>query len=802
MQSQQKRVKWSRGETAEALEERTDTGITQASVAYMENCIPDIYGNISRRPALKIIPYSNTCFADYSKFGFSYTRLIAVIPFYITETDYILIGIRDSAPAEFIRISNGVCVYKYVLGINQGGILGSLGTVKSYAQQNNYLLIAGGTKIVKITFSFNSHKFTPNVEFWEYTAGWYAPNGTKTQQVNNVTIPGLAISGQYSNYVFTNIDGTSTVYSTTDTGLDGQANKAVLEEQIPIGSIVHMAKAGCYFRVEGYYTEDDNIIFPDITFDSVSVETVSGTGVECVAHISSNNHQGYLRHYNNGTLVASVKIAKGLVVTVKCSASQTGYSKNSWYVGDLTQGAYWGTWEDADQTDSSVRMYGALMTPVADANATDTAVSVEYGYVSLQPDNFTSGDGTNAIYPHPEQLCFCEQRLWTGSWKIDSSDQYALVIGSQIARYNDLKNDYNQENEPITLDILTKFKERVLHLVDYNGLKIMTDAYEYAYENGGVVKQSANGSWADCEPLVFDSLCLYVDSTGYQVKAMQYEFQSDIFNSSTINQLTPHDLVWNPIGMAAYEDKIHSTGKYLFVVNGTGANTKLAVCNFVPSNQANIWSRWTFPTLLPDNINRLHNVVRLKDNVIFLVLCNNISSETTNTLVLVPAILDFDGLADCIGNVTNSKYDIAAVGTERLTLSNSFVNVYANGVFQFTTTTTYLGAITDDISGLTNVTVGLPINSTIVSHPIDVGGKTKSIKKRIAKARMSVHNTEAGAITINDKTGYMNPAKDYIQFYGVTGMKQEVKYTITNKQGAMFHLESLLMNIEYGTLIS
>ena len=42
MQSQQKKVKWSRGETADALEERTDTGITNVSVSRLENCTCDI----------------------------------------------------------------------------------------------------------------------------------------------------------------------------------------------------------------------------------------------------------------------------------------------------------------------------------------------------------------------------------------------------------------------------------------------------------------------------------------------------------------------------------------------------------------------------------------------------------------------------------------------------------------------------------------------------------------------------------------------------------------------------------------
>ena len=76
MQSQQKRVKWSRGETAEALEGRTDTGVTQASLELMENCIPDIYGNISRRPALKVLQGDN-CEFDYDKHA-------QIIPFYIT----------------------------------------------------------------------------------------------------------------------------------------------------------------------------------------------------------------------------------------------------------------------------------------------------------------------------------------------------------------------------------------------------------------------------------------------------------------------------------------------------------------------------------------------------------------------------------------------------------------------------------------------------------------------------------------------------------------------------------------------
>lgn len=814
MQSQQKRVKWSRGETAEALEERADTGITQASVELMENCIPDIYGNISRRPALKPIPYNvSTYFADYSDFGFSTTRLLDIIPFYISENDFILIGIHELAPAEFIRIKDGVCVYKYVLGFNQGGILGHTGKIYSFAQQNNYLLVAGAAKVVKITLSSldngSPYKFVPSVETWEYSAGWYAPNGTQTKVVSANTVTTLNISGQFTNYTYTEPSGLTAVYSYTNTNVPANA-KETLKSEIPVGSIIQLPKIGAYFRVEGYTlgsADTTDVNFIDDTFDGVlnPNDAVPSTGKYCQA-VNSIAAKGILRKYVNGVQTEQIEVAGGKTQVVKNSASLTGYSSGYFSVGGLHQlfPTTWQGWSDADTSTLKVAMFGELLTPVADSSKTDSSVDVEYGFVSLQPNSFYAGyDGIRVIYPHPEQLCFCDQRLWVANWQISSSvnsEKYPVVIGSQVARYNDFKNNYNDENEPITLDVLTNFKEKILHLVDYNGLKIMTDCYEYAYEDGGIIKQSGNGSWEDCEPLVFDSLCLYVDSTGHQIKAMQYEFQSNIFNSSTINQLTPHDLIWKPIGMGFYEDKIHSTGKYLFVVNKDGASAKLAVCNFVPSNQANIWSRWAFPNY-NNYTNMLYNVVRMKDKTLFMVFAKSVINNNTDRTVIIPAVLDFDANADFEANVVDNYYTIALHNTERLTLSGT-VNIYSNGIFQFATTAHYYGYVSADISQLTNVTVGMPINATIRSHPIDVGGKTKSIKKRIAKARMSVRDTEPGALTINGKTGYMNPAEDYISFYGVTGMKQEIKYTITNNNGAMFHLESLLMNIEYGTLIS
>lgn len=804
MQSQQKRVKWSRGETAQALEERTDTGITQASVEIMENCIPDMYGNVSRRPGLKLISgvISNV---------FIYDEYMQIFPFYITETDYILVGIHFNSAVELIRIKDNGAVYHTTVTAagdtypKTGVELGMISGVYTYrpvscAQQNNYMLISDGYNIWKLTVALSPSdlSFTPTLSMWMFTAGWYAPNGTTTYQVNNTTLPGLNISGNFTGYTYTNVDGTTTVYSITSTGLTGNSGETAIRQQIPVGSIVQLPNIGTYFRVEGYTQGAQNGFFTGYTFDSVVVGgpgNVPSTGRVCLALTTTPN----LSHYYNGTLIETVAVAQGVTAVVKCTAYGSGYAKNAWHKNGAI--ITWSSWSEATAITQNVYMFGSLLTPVADESASDMTAKVETGYISLEPSQWS----LQANYPHPKKLVFEDQRLWGAAWAYTVKDEYPITIGSQIARYTDFKNDYNQANEPITLDILTKYKERILHLVDYNGLKIMTESYEYAYENGAIVKQSANGSFEYCEPIVFDSLCLYLDSTGCQVKAMQYEFQNNIFNSSTINQLAPHDLVWYPWAMASYEDKTNSTGKYLFLVNRKDANARVAVCNFVPGNQAEIWNRWTFPTTqtgLQTYNSFIHSVVNLKDGTLFMVTMNDNSGG-----IIIPAIMDFDANTDCespvyTANSVNYFAPIAQNAIQKATMKNTQVAVYADGEFQFLTTTDQYGAISDDISQLTNVTVGLPINARIVSHPIDVGGKTKSIKKRIAKTVLSVHDTKPGAITVNGKTGYMNPQNDKINFYGVTGMKDEIKYTLTNKNGAMFHLESLLMNIEYGTLIS
>ena len=198
----------------------------------------------------------------------------------------------------------------------------------------------------------------------------------------------------------------------------------------------------------------------------------------------------------------------------------------------------------------------------------------------------------------------------------------------------------------------------------------------------------------------------------------------------------------------------------------------------------------------------IHSVVNTKTGTLFMVKMNR--GYTTVAGIITPAILDFNAHTDFESEpITISGFSVKFYSPiANATIANAKVAIYADGVFQFITTLNANGQITASLAGLNNVTAGLPINSKVISHPIDVGGKTKSIKKRIAKTVLSVHDTEDGAITINGKTGYMNPQKDKINFYGVTGMKDEIKYTLTNNNGAMFHLESLLMNIEYGTLIS
>jgi hypothetical protein len=784
MQSQQKKVKWSRGETASALEERTDTGITNVSVAFMENTTADIYGNISRRPALKLIPLAERFYAEEYANLHEMIAGSTFIPFYINEDDFILMSISNFEVVGY-RIKNKTIVDSYIQTFP--ALVIDTASVK-YAQQNNYMIVTSKTGDHKITVKIiNDRSFSITAEPWKFTAGWYAPNGTTTKAFTDDSITWNKDKLGFTSYTFTYRNGESTVWSYIDAGASTMEAMEKIVDTIPTGSIVQFPNNGAYMRMEGVTATAKQglcqLLFEDTTFDGTlkATESVPSTGTYAKLNF------GKCTKYVDGVAVKSLAPSFGPIVK-----TTAGFKVSIF-------GLEWSTPED-DSIEIKIGIYGPLLTPVAASDKTDSIVNIEYGYVNLTPE-------PEATFPSPSVVTFCDQRLWTAGWKIDSQDdQYALVIGSQIAKYTDFKNDYNLANEAITLDILTKYKEDVLHLVDYNGLKIFTTGAEWAYTGGSPIKQSTNGSLRQCQPIVFGPMCLYADQTGAQIRAMQYELQTDIFNSTIINQMTPADLVWQPVAMAQYEDKTHNTGRHLFVLNEyNDTNPRIATCNFVPGNQATIWSRWTFqktthPLTLTESLHSVVDaIVDTKKYPIFMV-----ASGENNLLTCLPAILDYEANADLEVPLDESnRYRISyKPGFWENRLSNVKVAVYSNGVYQYETTTDKDGVLAEPPIGLSNVTVGMPINAKIVSHPIDVGGKTKTISKRISKAVMSVRNTEPNAVTINNKTGYMNPTKDTINFYGVTGMKREIIYTITNNKGARFTIESLTMNIEYGTLIS
>lgn len=715
MNTQQKRVKWSRGETTDALEERTDTGITNVSAEFMENVVCDIYGNVSRRPALKLLDF----IIDAPSIAVGANDL-PCIPFFVDSDDFIIITNQWC-----FRVKNRKIVARAAITNNESNFVISRNT--SYAQQNNYMIVADDSFIYKLTLELDDNggnEFTINLDRFEYSGGWYAPNGTQDSAVSDTDISGLLFNEDKlgaSPYTAINPDGSTTVYSLLDTGLTGTQLQQ-FSENFPVGSIVYMPNLGCSLRVEGYRVDNDQKLY----------------------------------------------------------------------------------------------VYGALLTPIVDKSLTDSNVNVTTGFISLSPD-------TNGL-PHPAVVAFKDQRLWTSRYIYGSNGAAAgapefvrysypgLVVSSQIAKYTDFKNDYNYENEAITLDILTKFKEEVIYLADYNGLKIFTDYAEYDY-NGGVVKQSENGALKGCQPLVFGSLLLYADKTGHQIKAMQYELQSNIFASNIVNNLCPQDLVNYPVKFAAEEEKEHYVGRFLYVLNSGENSPRVSVCDFVPDTQNIIWTRWSWGWSGTSGtgpggqtgLSSIVDIVPIKKPIFVIRCASSLDSSNINIML---AELDYDSVLDFQASLSPSDeyYKIktyTSVGAEIwITLVNTTVAVYDGDKFMWYDTTGTGGKLTKSLSSLTNPIVGVPINAKIRSHPIDVGGKTKSIAKRISKSLLSMRNTNAGAITVNKKTGYWNPDNSYVNFYNCTGMKREVKLEIENIHSAKFTIESVLMNIEYGTLVS
>lgn len=262
MQSQQKRVKWSRGETADALEERTDTGITQVSVSKMENVVADIYGNISRRPAFKLTPFA-TGVSDLTTAFPSQITQGKLVPFKITEDDFVLfIFPTELTPANmsrvnFYRIKNGQIVYSHTIADYYAGV----GKVYSYTQHQNYLIVAGSSYCKKYTATnIGTTEITFSEERFIYSGNWHAPEGTENGFVDSTELSGLSMNSTQEGAVSTLIEDTNGIennlYAAISTGLKSTtANIERMYEKIPVGTIITLPKVGCSLRVEGYTNE-------------------------------------------------------------------------------------------------------------------------------------------------------------------------------------------------------------------------------------------------------------------------------------------------------------------------------------------------------------------------------------------------------------------------------------------------------------------------------------------------------------------------------------------------------------------
>lgn len=816
MQSQQKKVKWSRGETADALEERTDTGITQVSVSKMENIIADIYGNISRRPALKICNHgartSPVTQQSASEVCFDPTIAPFTFVFTINDTEYAIFVVGINKVQGFL-IRDNICVGLVDIldpATEQPVIIGvgcQYGREACFAQSNNWGVLSNvvspyETGVIRLDQT-NGYKFY--YEKFVFSAPWYAPDGTETHQVTPTQIPGLkfesSITGQYT---YTEANGETTVYSYISTGIARPVSSATMElvrQYIPIGSIIQIPTAGVLMRVEGYDADIQNKL--------------------CV--------------------------------------------------------------------------FGTFLTPLVDDNAEDSYIKVETGYISLQ------------TYV-PKSFTFAQQRLYATRWTSNAFPNYrelpGYVVASQIGRFTDFKNDYNQAAEPIVIDINTQYQERVNYVADYNGVKIFTTASEYAFSTeNGVAKQSTNGSSINVTPTVFGSTLLYVDKTERQLRALQYEFQTDVFQSNVLNQMCQEDLIMKPISISTTYDKLHHTGSFIYMVQPPlqqqrAADTwktdvPMAVCNFVPGNQAEIWARWKVPVMEHLTAQSTYvsavadqpvivNSITVNNKVWFIVLGFGwkrgavigksgyslaeldyeqtldfeINAQPTDTKFSANrgdiktmtslnawkrggaynTVYTIDGTTPQVGT-TVYTYDgteyghVTEVGTTEggtdyikidtyapnfqwlrtssldfivtdITFPNATVSVFDGDEYKWDDTLDQYGNYTKPLTDLTNPRVGFMINATLESHPIDIQGKTYTDKKRIGKAVAVIRNTDAGAFTVCDKTGYTSPDKKTVNFYGCTGMKDQVRYTIKNIKGAKFTIESLTMIIEYGTLES
>lgn len=307
----------------------------------------------------------------------------------------------------------------------------------------------------------------------------------------------------------------------------------------------------------------------------------------------------------------------------------------------------------------------------------------------------------------PIACCYFQERLWFGG----SKQRPSTIWGSRAGLYNNFENIGNYDNDAINRDMNTN--SQIVNLLSNRGLQVFTSADEWVApeesltpNNFRLIKNTSNGSSITLTPKILNGVTLFVEKNGKSLLSYVYDYNQASYSSSNLGILS--DLIANPVDMDIDSNSNLDEGDYLYIVLQDG---RMIVTSLNFEQQVNASS--IFQTS-----GQVLAVCNLVTETYLLVKRNEqVYLEVLNPQAKADGIFDVY-VEEVIENLTDYE--------------GQYLRIYSDedyGKYQVVN-----GKIQMPYPINKRCKMGLVFQSVLQSLPINVGGRTVSIKKRISKA--------------------------------------------------------------------
>jgi hypothetical protein len=321
-------------------------------------------------------------------------------------------------------------------------------------------------------------------------------------------------------------------------------------------------------------------------------------------------------------------------------------------------------------------------------------------------------------------LCclFYQSRLWFGGTRL----RPLTVWGSRVEQLNDFNNIGNYENDGLSVDISSRENDAIVNLYGNRGLQIFTGGAEFVADEDSLTPDSSTvkkfgstGSKDTVAPFDVEGKTLFIDSKGTNLFALSPGDYPGYFSADCLTLLN-NQTISNPEDFAADYNSGFKDGNFVYVVNN---NETMALANMLISQNINSFTRYETKSGIVKDVAVVKDttyMVVTRDNKSYLEKVYNTKTDFTSN-----AALDNQDIIENLGDYVGMS-----------------ARVYSSSVDYGEFTVSEEGAITLPEPITDMASIGLDIECELISNSLAIGGQTRSIKSRIAKAIITAANTE------------------------------------------------------------